>query len=239
MANVLIEEKTMTDIANAIRAKSGTVEKMKPAEFVDKIKNINSSNDDLIGCIANFNHTFFKANIDKNYVEIKYGKYFTGDMSSMFQYTTISKDGYIKFIGGTVQKVVANYTFANFYNLKTLDFRESDLEMQQGYAVQFTFSNSTLESILGTINYSKAGSFIKTFDCPKLKDIELLPNNIFKFISFEKCPLLTNESIQSIIDGLADLTGETAQTITFHPDVKNKLAEEQIASVTSKNWNIA
>ena len=74
--------------------------------------------------------------------------------------------------------------------------------------------------------------------CSSLKNISFVAGCIKKSISFSQSPL-TDESIQSIIDGLADLTGQTAQTITFHSDVKNKLTEEQIASATSKNWNIA
>ena len=77
------------------------------------------------------------------------------------------------------------------------------------------------------------------YHCYALKNISFVAGCIKKSISFAQSDKLTDESIQSIIDGLADLTGQTAQTITFHPDVKNKLTEEQIASVTSKNWNIA
>ena len=49
--------------------------------------------------------------------------------------------------------------------------------------------------------------------------------------------LLSAESIQSIIDGLA--TVETAQTLTLHADVKAKLTEAQLDTITSKNWNLA
>lgn len=49
--------------------------------------------------------------------------------------------------------------------------------------------------------------------------------------------VLSDESIQSIIDGLA--TVETAQTLTLHADVKTKLTDEQLATITSKNWSVA
>ena len=76
-------------------------------------------------------------------------------------------------------------------------------------------------------------------NCYALSDITFVNRSIKWSLSIANSPLLTAESIQSIIDGLADLTGQTAQTITFHSTVKNKLTEEQIASATSKNWNIA
>lgn len=52
-------------------------------------------------------------------------------------------------------------------------------------------------------------------------------------------PVLSDESIQSIIDGLADLTGGTQQTLTLHATVTAKLTEAQIATITRKNWVVA
>ena len=75
--------------------------------------------------------------------------------------------------------------------------------------------------------------------CTKLKNIRFETGTIPISISFVHSSFLTDESVQSIIDGLADLTGQTAQTITFHLTVKNKLTEEQIVQITSKNWTLA
>ena len=57
-------------------------------------------------------------------------------------------------------------------------------------------------------------------------------------IAFTDSPLLTTDSVQSIINSLKDLTGATAQTLTFHSDVKAKLTEEQIQQVWDKNWTL-
>lgn len=57
-------------------------------------------------------------------------------------------------------------------------------------------------------------------------------------ISFNHSSLLTDASIQSIIDHLKDLTGETAQTLTFHATVGGKLTAEQKAAITAKNWTL-
>ena len=73
-------------------------------------------------------------------------------------------------------------------------------------------------------------------NCSKLQNI-IFEGEIGKNINIGYSPLLTMESIQSIIDGLA--TVETAQTLTLHTNVKAKLTEEQLATITSKNWNLA
>lgn len=49
---------------------------------------------------------------------------------------------------------------------------------------------------------------------------------------------LSNESVQSIIDHLKDLTGATTQTLTFHKDVGARLTEAQKAVITAKNWTL-
>ena len=44
--------------------------------------------------------------------------------------------------------------------------------------------------------------------------------------------------MQSIIDGLKDLTGAESQTLTFHSAVGNKLTDTQKATITAKNWTL-
>ena len=67
--------------------------------------------------------------------------------------------------------------------------------------------------------------------------IKFVEKSIKASIAFAQSSLLSDESIQSIIDGLA--TVETAQTLTLHADVKAKLTDEQIAQITIKNWSLA
>ena len=74
-------------------------------------------------------------------------------------------------------------------------------------------------------------------NCRSLIDISFVENSIKLSISFAESINLSDESIQSIINGLA--TVDTAQTLTLHADVKAKLTESQIAQITSKNWTLA
>lgn len=57
-------------------------------------------------------------------------------------------------------------------------------------------------------------------------------------ITFKDTNVLSNESVQSIIDHLKDLTGATAQTLTLHNAVGSKLTDAQKAAVTAKNWTL-
>ena len=75
-------------------------------------------------------------------------------------------------------------------------------------------------------------------DCTNLKNIKLT-GSVGKSISFGHSQYLTDESIQNIIDVLMDRTGQTASVLTLHNNVKAKLTEEQIATITSKNWTLA
>ena len=62
---------------------------------------------------------------------------------------------------------------------------------------------------------------------------------VTKSINLSRCEKLTAASIQSIIDYLADLTGQTAQTLTFHATVGGKLTTEQKTTISAKNWTLA
>lgn len=108
-------------------------------------------------------------------------------------------------------------------------------------SASMTFYQATsLKTIKGKLNFSEATNIGNMFfNCLSLEDIEIEPNTLSLSITFSHSSKLSDTSIQSIIDGLADLTGGTAQTLTFHADVKAKLTEEQIATITSKNWTLA
>lgn len=94
-----------------------------------------------------------------------------------------------------------------------------------------------LETINGEIDFSNVTNLSNILiGCYKLKDITIKPNSLKLSFSIPS-PVLSAESIQSIIDGLA--TVETAQTLTLNTDVKAKLIETQLATITSKNWNLA
>ena len=50
---------------------------------------------------------------------------------------------------------------------------------------------------------------------------------------------LDRASLRAVINGLADLTGQTSQTLTLGATLMTKLTEEDIAIATSKNWTLS
>ena len=51
-------------------------------------------------------------------------------------------------------------------------------------------------------------------------------------------PLLERASILALFYGLADLTGNTKETISLHGTAKARLTAEDIKIATDKNWNV-
>jgi hypothetical protein len=97
-------------------------------------------------------------------------------------------------------------------------------------------AGSAIETIQRPLNIAKVTLATYAFGCANLKDIRFVPECIKVSVSFTSA-VLSDESIQSIIDGLA--TVETAQTLTLHATVKAKLTETQLDTITNKNWNLA
>ena len=74
--------------------------------------------------------------------------------------------------------------------------------------------------------------------CYKLTTIRVTGTIGTSVFNIPNSPLLTNESVQSIIDCLKDLTGLATQTLTFHADVGAKMTDAQKATITAKNWTL-
>ncbi|MBR6510533.1 MAG: hypothetical protein IKT38_08010 [Clostridia bacterium] len=74
--------------------------------------------------------------------------------------------------------------------------------------------------------------------CTALENIIFI-GTINVTISFQDCPLLTVDSLNSIVTALKDLKGQTTQTITLHTTSKAKLTTEQISIIKNKNWTLA
>lgn len=137
----------------------------------------------------------------------------------------------------------ANLTgfFRYSYYIKKVDISELKCSISNAY---MAFANcSALEEIIGelkTADGTTTNIFLNAFvGCTELREIRFAEGTILNTISFGNSNKLSDVSIQSIIDGLADLTGATTQTITLHKDVDAKLTDTQRAAISAKNWTLA
>lgn len=98
----------------------------------------------------------------------------------------------------------------------------------------------SLEEIIGELDLSKITSANvqnNPFNgCTSLVEVRFTKESIKYNLSFTQSSQLSDESIQSILDGLANVT-ET-RTLTLHSEVYAKLTEEQKQSATDKGWTI-
>lgn len=72
------------------------------------------------------------------------------------------------------------------------------------------------------------------YKCNALVEVRFVAATIHWSISFADSPLLSAESVRSIIDGLATVT--TAQTITFSQDIA--LTDAQKQTINEKGWTL-
>ena len=143
----------------------------------------------------------------------------------------------IKIIATVAENLAADRMIFECYQLRTLDFSEFNVTF--GGFTQGISSCGVLEEILGELSFAPTCGFQHAFmNMGALREIRFKKGTIYKNIGFQQSANLSADSIQSIIDGLADLTGQTVQTLTFHKTVGNKLTEAQKATITAKNWTL-
>ena len=154
---------------------------------------------------------------------------------SAFMYAKNIKS--VKLISEENSDICNLYELVRETDIEILDLTEFDRTITG--ATSMCYMASKLKSVLGALDFSGADNLENTFKhIATLEDIEFVPNTIKLNISFNSSRLLTDKSIQSIIDGLADFTGQTTQTLTFHETVGAKLTDTQKATITAKNWTL-
>jgi hypothetical protein len=104
--------------------------------------------------------------------------------------------------------------------------------------ISAAFDGCSLLQKIQTLPISEAATKLEFSKIPKLEEISF-SGVIPVSVSFAQSSELNDASVQSIIDHLADLTGQTAQTLTLHATVGGKLTQEQKDAVSAKNWTLA
>lgn len=128
-------------------------------------------------------------------------------------------------------------TSVEYFNLKNISFSPKLI----GTSFQHMFYNQQfLENINGEIDFSKVntttGSNLMFYACNNLKEVRFTKESLKYDLQLAQSDSLSLESLQSIIDGLGDVT--TTRTLSLNATAYNKLTEEQKQSATDKGWTI-
>jgi len=246
MAIVITDDRNYTNIASVIREKTNTENTYKPSEMPNAVKDVykkgynNGYTDGSmpIYYLSPYSLQWFREVEFPKDTELVISVKNPPNTYSMSFFSTKGLKS-IKLI--TADKSIETYydrCFRGSADLEIIDFSECACKCLD--ITYFVAGATKLRSIFGGLDLSNCKStalaFYETF---ALEDISFVPNTIKISIDFHFCNLLTAKSIQSIIDGLADLTGGETQTITFHTTVGAKLTDEQKATITTKNWTLA
>lgn len=124
-----------------------------------------------------------------------------------------------------------------YCNLKNISFSPKLI----GTSFRYMFYNQQyLENINGEIDFTKisatTGTDLMFYSCNNLKEVRFTKESLKYNLPMAQSKSLSLESLQSIIDGLGNVT--TTRTLSLNSIAYNKLTEEQKQSATDKGWTI-
>ena len=147
------------------------------------------------------------------------------NMNEMFKYcsklTTLDLSSFntssVTFMGGM---------FSQCYVLTTLDLSSFNTSAVTNMDFMF-YDCGNLTTIIGTHTLEE----VQAGTVKALRGLKIS-------ISFSDSPNLERASILALFYGLADLTGNTKETIRLHGTAKARLTAEDIKIATDKNWDV-
>lgn len=123
-----------------------------------------------------------------------------------------------------------------YFNLKNISFSPKLI----GTSFRYMFYDQQhLENINGEIDFTKisaTGTDLTFYSCNNLKEVRFTKESLKYDLQMAQSKSLSLESLQSIIDGLGNVT--TTRTLSLNATAYNKLTEEQKQSATDKGWTI-
>ena len=123
-----------------------------------------------------------------------------------------------------------------YFNLKNISFSPKLIGISFRYMF---YDQQHLENINGEIDFTKisvTGTDLMFYSCNNLKEVRFTKESLKYDLQMAQSKSLSLESLQSIIDGLGNVT--TTRTLSLNATAYNKLTEEQKQSATDKGWTI-
>lgn len=231
MSKVLIEDSTLTDIADSIRNKNGTETTYKPSEMSSAIDNIPSG-----GISENAAKIQFDSTTERDVR--KYITEFVGlNLNGRTDISYLFKDmGNLKKIEFTNTNGLYNMasTFSGSAELVSIEGLNTSAVSDWGN----TFKGCTKLKTISNINTASATGFSGAFDgCSALEELPIMSLGQIYFMSntFRGCDSLTNESLNNILYSLSRAYNVSSKTLRAVG-----LSEAQATTCTTlSNWSVA
>lgn len=130
-----------------------------------------------------------------------------------------------------------NQTFRDCRDVEIIDL--TDCSRKISNAPYMLFGAYNVKSILGALDLSECNSngLNYAFFTGVLQDVEIVPNTINANIRFTSGSL-SAASMESIVNGLADMTESEPKTLTLNRE-GTSLTEDQKTRISAKNWTLA
>ena len=191
----------------------------------------------VLQCATNLDYLFNSATFPDGYELTINAPNFMENANRLVRFATGVKKVTLK--GNTANNTASlQYAFNSAQSLEIVDASEWGAGGLKPTYFNNTFTDSrALHTILGEIDCSALVNVNSTFGgALALKEIRIKAGTLARSFSFINSSLLSAESIQSIVGGLADLTGAATQTLTLHANIV--LTDDQKATISSKNWTL-
>ena len=144
---------------------------------------------------------------------------------------------------GFIDAPLADEIIFLFYNCSSLETCGGFNSGAWHYGTSVFNGCKVLREITHPIDFTSCTGASETFRyCTALEEMRWVANSVNCNMSntyLWDCPNLSNATIQSMVDGLKDRTGETAYTLTLHTSIEARMSETQKATATAKNWTLA
>lgn len=201
------------DICNVLREKTGSTEPIRSGEIAGQIADLSGDN----------HYDAFWDNYQNNDGNYRYAFASPGWTDKTYnpkQPVVITK--------GTAEMT---FIYSKITNTKV------PIEIRVASAGMMFANCDLLKTIpyIGFFGVTNTGSIFS--GCYELENVTF-DGEITTGFGFGNCSKLTNASVQSYIDHLADLTGQTSPKVVFHANVGKQLTEVQKATFTTKNYTI-
>lgn len=259
MSEYLIKEKTLTDIADAIREKRNLSFDISPVDMAELIKSINQEYYDI------FWDSFQQSGRRTDYSYAFAGKGWFTDLGT-YESADVFCNCNPKYL---IKPTNAAYMFYGSTAPSDLEYWSTDIangvDWSDNQSLASTFQNNTSIYNIGeigasiTINnafngcvnlavisnlklpiYESIYAYMNAFKgCSSLEILNLEGRILHNNFDVSDSPLLQKLSIMNIINALADKTNDTSETewvCTIGEENLAKLTDDEIAIATEKGW---